>query len=62
MQTAKPGEKLKVMGEVKGESQNMGPTFSWLIRPVPCQSGIPFLSYGFFNIWTYKSKVKVKLP
>ena len=47
MQTAQPGEKLKVMGEVKGESQSMGPTFSWLIPPVPCQSGIPILSYGF---------------
>ena len=62
MQTAQPGEKLKVMGKVKGESQSMGPTFSWLIPSVPCQSGIPFLSYGFFAIWTCKSKVKVKWP
>ena len=26
---------------------------------VPCQSGIPFLSYDFFKIWPWKSKVKV---
>ena len=26
---------------------------------VPCQSGIPFLSYEFFKIWPWKSKVKV---
>ena len=25
----------------------------------PCQSGIPFLSYYFFKIWPWKSKVKV---
>ena len=26
---------------------------------VPCQLGIPFLSYDFFKIWPWKSKVKV---
>ena len=26
---------------------------------VPCQSGIPFLSYDFFKIWPWKSMVKV---
>ena len=26
---------------------------------VPCQSGIPFVSYDFFKIWPWKSKVKV---
>ena len=26
---------------------------------VPCQSGIPFLSYDFFKIWPWKSRVKV---
>ena len=27
---------------------------------VPCQSGIPFLSYDNFKIWPWKSKFKVK--
>ena len=27
---------------------------------VPCQSGIPFLSYDYFKIWPWKSKLKVK--
>ena len=26
---------------------------------VPCQSGIPFLSYDFYKIWPWKSRVKV---
>ena len=26
---------------------------------VPCQSGIPFLSYDFFEIWPWKSRVKI---
>ena len=26
---------------------------------VPCRSGIPFLSYEFFKIWPWKSRVKV---
>ena len=26
---------------------------------VPCQSGIPFLSYDFFKIWPWQSRVKV---
>ena len=26
---------------------------------VPCRSGIPFLSYDFFKIWPWKSRVKV---
>ena len=26
---------------------------------VPCQSGIPFVSYDFFKMWPWKSKVKV---
>ena len=25
----------------------------------PCQSGIPFLSYNFFKIWPWKSRVKI---
>ena len=90
--------KVKVMGEVKVESHNMGPTFSrlaWLsfhvnrashsskikgqghgwgqswksqhrsniqsthITFVPCGSGIPFLSYDYFKISPWKSRVKV---
>ena len=32
----------------------------WCQMPfVPCQSGIPLLSYDFFNIWPWKSRVKV---
>ena len=50
--------KFEVMGEVKVESHNMGPTFSH-IPFIPCQSGIPFLSYDFFKIWPWKSRVKV---
>ena len=26
---------------------------------VPCRSGIPFLSYDFFKVWPWKSRVKV---
>ena len=94
--------KVQVMGEVKVESHNMGPTFSrltslsfhvdrlWLFQNltlkikgeghgwghtskshggsnilsthipfVPCQSGIPLLSYDFFEIWSWNSRVKV---
>ena len=29
---------------------------------IPCQSGIPFLSYYFFKLWPWKSRVKVKWP
>ena len=48
------------MGGVIVESHNMGPTFSRLTSHfVPCRSGIPFLSYDFFKIWPWKSRVKV---
>ena len=52
--------KVKVMGEVKVESHNMGPTFlSTHIPFIPCQSAIPFRRYDFFKIWPWKSKVKI---
>ena len=45
--------KVKVMGEVKVESHNMGPTFNQLTSLwsfVPCQLGIPFLTFSNFDL------------
>ena len=51
-------------GRVKDQGHKVGPTTSHLESPahipfVPCQSALPFLRYGYFIIWPWKSKVKV---
>ena len=55
---------LKIKGQGHGwgnssKSQCGSNILSTYIRFVPCQSGIPFLSYDFFKIWPWRSKVKV---
>ena len=50
--------KVKVMGEEKVESHNMGPTFYWLTS-LSSHLNRPSHSYDFFKIWAWKSKVKV---
>ena len=55
---------LKIKGQGHGwghssKSQCGSNILSTHIRFVPCQSGIPFLSYDFFKIWPWRSKVKV---
>ena len=54
---------LKIKGQGHGwghslKSQCGSNILSTHIHFVPCQSGIPFLSYDFFKIWPWKSKVK----
>ena len=46
-------------GDVEIKSQSGCNILSTHIPFVPCQSGIPFLSYDFFKIWPWKSRVKV---
>ena len=55
---------LKIQGQGHGwgerwKSQSGCNMLSTHIPFVPCQSGIPFLSYDFFKIWPWKSRVKV---
>ena len=55
---------LKIRGQGHGwgqslKSQHGSNILSTQIPFVPCQSAIPFLSYNFFKIWPWKSKVKV---
>ena len=55
---------LKIKGQGNGwgkswKSQHGSNIQSTHIPFVPCQSGIPFLSYDFFKIWPWKSRVKV---
>ena len=55
---------LKIQGKGHGwgrswKSQHGFNIQSTHIPFVPCQSGIPFLSYNFFKILPWKSKVKV---
>ena len=55
---------LKVKGQGHGWGHSLKPQcgsniLSTHIPFVPCQSGTPFLSYDFFKIWPWKSKVKV---
>ena len=55
---------LKIKGQGHGwdhslKSQCRSNILSTHILFVPCQSGIPFLSYDFFKVWPWKSKVKV---
>ena len=55
---------LKIQSQGHGwgqswKSQHRSNIQSTHIRFVPCQSGIPFLSYDFFKIWPWKSRVKV---
>ena len=55
---------LKIRGEDHAsghtsKSQCESNILSTHIPFVPCQSGIPFLSYDFFKIWPWKSKVRV---
>ena len=55
---------LKIKGQAHGwghtlKSQWGSSIVSTRIPFVLCQSGIPFVSYDFFKIWPWKSKVKV---
>ena len=55
---------LKIKGQGHGwghssKSQCGSNILSADIPFIPCQSGIPFLSYDFFKIWPWKSRVKV---
>ena len=55
---------LKIQGQGHGwgerwKSQSGCNILSTHIPFIPCQSGIPFLSYDFFKIWPWKSRVKV---
>ena len=57
---------LKIKGHAQGhasghtsKSQCESKILSTHIPFVPCQSGIPFLSYDSFKIWPWKSSVKV---
>ena len=55
---------LKIKGQGHGwghslKSQWGSNILSTSIPFVPCQSGIPFVSYDFYKIWPWKSKVKV---
>ena len=54
--------KIQGQGHCWGQSwkSQHGPNIrSTHIPFVPCQPGIPFLSYDFFKIWPWKSSVKV---
>ena len=56
--------RMKIQGHGLGWGQSWqsqhGSNFQSTHIPfVPCQSGIPFLSYDFFKIWPWKSRVKV---
>ena len=54
--------KIKGQGHRWGhssKSQCASNILSTHIPFVPCQSGIPFLSYDYFKIWPWKSRVKV---
>ena len=48
-----------VRSKLKVTTQHGSNIQSTHILFVPCQSGIPFLSYDFFKIWPWKSRVKV---
>ena len=55
---------LKIKGQGHGwghssKSQGGSNILSTHIPFVPCQSGIPLLSYDFFKIWPWNSRVKV---
>ena len=55
---------LKIKGQGHGwghtsKSQSGSNILSTHIPFIPCQSSIPFLSYDFFKIWPWKSRVKV---
>ena len=55
---------LKIKGQGHGwgqswKSQHESNIQSTHIPFVPCWSGIPFMSYSFFKIWPWKSRVKV---
>ena len=55
---------LKIQGQGHGwgkslKSQHGSNIQSTHIPYVPCRSDIPFLSYDFFKIWPWKSRVKV---
>ena len=55
---------LKIQGQghkwgQSWKSQRGSDIQSTHIHLVPCQSGIPFLSYDSFKIWPWKSRVKV---
>ena len=55
---------FKIQGQSHGwgqswKSQHGSKIQSIHIPFVPCKLGIPFLSYHFFKIWPWKSKVKV---
>ena len=55
---------MKIKGQGDGwghtsESQCRSNILSTHIPLSPCQSGIPFLSYDFYKIWPWKSRVKV---
>ena len=55
---------LKIQGQGHGwgerwKSQSGCNILSTHILFIPCQSGIPFLSYDVFKIWLWKSRVKV---
>ena len=51
--------KVKVMGDVKVQSQCESNILLTHIPFVPCQSGIPLLSYDSFKIWPWNLRVKV---
>ena len=55
---------LKIKGQGHGWGQSSKPQYASSILSThipfnPCQSGISFLSYDFFKIWPWKSRVKV---
>ena len=54
---------LKIKGQGHGWGQSLksqhGSNIQLTHIPVPCGLGIPFLSYDFFKIWPWKSRVKV---
>ena len=56
---------LKIQGQGHGwgqcsKSQCESNILATHIPFIPCQSGIPLLSYDIIKIWPWKSKVKVK--
>ena len=54
-----PRSRSWVRGKLK--SQYGSNILSTHIPFIPCQSAIPFLRYDFFEIWPWKSKVKVRV-
>ena len=54
-----PRSRSWVRGKLK--SQYGSNILSTHIPFIPCQSAIPFLIYNFFEIWPWKSKVKVRV-